>query len=284
MCYAVAAVLAVLAVFFAFKGFQAVRREKAESPAHLAAAQAAFERDDPAGALRELAKAFFEADHYTAQEAQQQLQVVGLAERVCQRRGTNIQDVSVDLKTALEAAVAAGPGGADVVTDHSATFRKFIDAAAREPDKIVDALGSAATRFLTVDLEDPGPRSSGELTAEQAALVAKAGRTMVFGGAEKALEMLDAALAGATGRYRVDLSSQRGAALCLRSDYEAARAAYQTCCDLEPDCSMHFANLAEALEKLGRRDEARAAAQKAVEVARTKGQKASAEAILRRLS
>ncbi|MGC4118911.1 MAG: hypothetical protein QM765_30965 [Myxococcales bacterium] len=47
---------------------------------------------------------------------------------------------------------------------------------------------------------------------------------------------------------------------------------------------MHFTSLAEALEKLERRDAARAAAQQGVAVARTKGQRAEAEAIVRRLS
>jgi len=263
----------------------AARREKAEAPARLKAAQEAFDKGDAAGALRELSAAFFEADHYTAEEARLELQVVELAEKVARQRGTNIQDVTLDLKRALEAAAAAGPQGADVVTDHSATFKKFIQAAGKEPDKLVDALGAATSRFLTVDLEDAGPRSAGELTAEQAALVTKAGRAMVFGGPDKALEMIDAALsAGAAGRFRVDLLSQRGAALSLKNDHEAARADYQTCCELEPDCAMHFTSLAEELEKLERRDEARAAAAKGVEVARTKGQRAEAEAIVRRLS
>ncbi|HEY3448201.1 MAG TPA: hypothetical protein VGK67_17730 [Myxococcales bacterium] len=285
MCYVLAAVAVALVAFFAIKGLQASKREKAEAPAHFKAAQEAFDRGDAATALRELARSFFEADHYTAEEAQLELQVVALAEKIALQRGTNIQDVTLELKAALEVAAAAVPAGADVVTDHSATFKKFIAAAGQEPDKLVDALGWASTKFLTVDLEDAGPRSSGELTAQQSALITKSGRTVAFGGPDKAIQMLGEALAaGATGRFRIDLLSQRGGAHSIKGDHEASRADYQTCCDLEPDCSMHFTNLAEALEALGRRDEARAAAAKAVEVARTKSQRAGAEAIVRRLS
>lgn len=285
MCYVLAALAVAAVVFFAIKGMQASKRERAEAPAHLKAAQEAFDKGDAAAALRELSAAFFESERYTAEEAKLELQVVALAERIAQQRGTNIQDVTVELKQALEAVAAAGPGGGDVVTDHTATFKKFIDAAGKEPDKLVDALGSATRKFISVDLEDSGPRSAGELTDEQSALVTKAGRAMAFGGADKALAMLDEALAaGAAGRFRIDLLSQRGGAYSIKGEHEKARADYQACCEAEPDCTMHFTNLAEALEKLGRRDEARAAAAKGVEVARTKGQRAGAEAIVRRLS
>lgn len=285
MLYVVIAVVVVVVVLLAIKGMQVAKLERAEAPAHFKAAQEAFAKGDTAAALRELSVSFFEADHYSADEAKLELEVVGLAEKIAQQRGTNIQDVTVELKKALEAAVAAGPGGADVVTDHSATFKKFIEAAGEHPDKLVDALSAASTKFLSLDLEDAGPRTCGELTAEQSALVTKSGRTMAFGGPDKALQMLDEALAaGATGRFRIDLLSQRGGAHSIQGNHEAARADYQTCCELEPDYAMHFTNLAEALEALGRRDEARAAASKGVEVGRTKGERSGAEAIVRRLS
>ncbi|MGC4118912.1 MAG: hypothetical protein QM765_30970 [Myxococcales bacterium] len=161
MGFVVAAVVIALIAFFAFKGWQAAKRERAEAPAHLKAAQKAFEEGRAAEALRELAQAFFEADHYTAEEARLELQVVELAESIARQRGTNLQDVTAELKQALEAAVAAGPGGADVVTDHSATFKKFITAAGKEPDRLVDALQSATTRFLTVDLRGRRPALGG---------------------------------------------------------------------------------------------------------------------------
>ena len=148
MVWVVAGAVVALVAFFAVKGMQAAKREKAEAPQHLKAAQDAFSKGDQAATLRELAAAFVETEHYSADDAKVALEAVALTEKLALQRGTNIQDVTTELKAGLGAA-AASPSGADVVTDYTATFKKFITRAAREPEKLVDALTSSTTKFVT---------------------------------------------------------------------------------------------------------------------------------------
>ena len=257
------------------------RKARKEIPARLAEAKAAWARDDVNETLRLLDGAFIGGGHYSSEEARRALEVVALAEQASRKKGTTIQDVSSRLKGALE--TAAQSTGGDVPSDLASPFKKFLEHAAKKPDRLVEALTGATSKLVTLDPEDHGPRSVGEPTSEQASAINKIGRSIVFGGPDEALKLIEAALPGATGVFKVDLLSQRGGCLLMKKDSAGALADYQACCELEPDNSTHFTNLAETFEKLGRSDEARAAATKAGEVARTKVDKESAQAILRRL-
>jgi len=128
------AALAVAAVaFFALKGLQASRRERAEAPERLEAARLAFARGELPAALRELSAAFVEAERYTAEEARVALATLELAEQVFGKRGADLREATEELRQALGAA-AASPSGGEVVTDHTARFKRLLREAVQETE------------------------------------------------------------------------------------------------------------------------------------------------------
>jgi tetratricopeptide (TPR) repeat protein len=249
-------------------------KERKNAPVRLAEAKRTTNEQE---AFKLLAEALGDpAGVYTGDDARVMQEIIELAEALCKRRDLNIFEITAQLKASV--------GSGAPVKDSGKALRKFLERAAKEPNNLYGHLSAVTTPFFQADLEDRGPRRLGELSSEEQQLVSQLGRSLMFGGDEKAKAILAQYLPSARGAFEVDLLMQRGAYHFMQKDFEAAASDYERCVELEPESLTHRINLIEAYFRLGRSDEARRIATSATQAARTSKERAHINQVQARLT
>jgi len=273
-------VVVFVAVMF-LVGASASKKERAEAPAKLNEARELFRSGKYNETLARLSEAFYVplGGSYEAADAKTAFGAIALVEETLARMGVEQSKKVAALKARLERIQGSGGEVDDSLTD---PVKEFLSKLKDDASMVAGLLKGLESGDFSV-AESDGWTSASEPTDEEAAVTNKVGRCIMGGKLQEAVVIIDAALPSAGADFKADLLNQRGGVYFMMKKYENAAADYRECIGLQPDRAMHESNLAEALEKLGQKAEAIAAAEAALNKRGSKDEKGTAREVISRL-
>ncbi len=270
----IVAVIAALAAIGIYSG----KKARKEAPQKLQEAKAAFSQGELNQTLSLLEGAFYEPldERYDAADAAVAYEAIELLEQTLAQMGTDPERLLGALKARLGEVRAAG---GEVSQELTEPVRKFLEQAQDDPSLADQLMREVLDGNLKVVEERDGP----EMSDDQAAQINEIGRLLLKGKPQDAVAVATRHLESAEGDFRVDLLGQRGGANFMAKQYAEAVEDYLACTQLQPDRSEHFANLAEAQEKLGQREAAAQTARHILAQGGDRDSKRTAEEVLKRV-
>lgn len=257
-------------------GVMSSSAEQKKAPQRLAAAKAALARGHRDVAIGTLAEAFWlpTTDRYPAADAAIAQEVVQIFSGLLREAGIRTDQLLGPLEQALAPAAEGVP-----VPPDAKRLAEILKLAKQDPEDLWGAVLGAEVPTLSVDLEDGGGGPA-PLAEAETKIVNEIGRAILFKSPSDAIALINERLKDASPALKASLLNQRAGCAALMKDQRAARDDFLACVQLEPEVAMHHRNLAETLLRLKDFAGARAHAERALSLAKTRKEKAAAEFFL----